>query len=78
MNTSEGLFEDRQYQVDAAIVRIMKRCKSLEHYSLISMLTNQLKFPVKSADLKRRIESLIEREYMERDKDNPNLYNYVP
>ena len=30
-----------------------------------------------SPDLKKRIESLIEREYMERDKDNPNLYHYV-
>ena len=29
------------------------------------------------ADLKKRIESLIDRDYMERDKDNPNSYNYV-
>ena len=28
-------------------------------------------------DLKKRIESLIDREYMERDKDNPNTYHYV-
>ena len=28
-------------------------------------------------DLKKRIESLIDRDYMERDKDNSNLYNYV-
>ena len=24
-----------------------------------------------------RIESLIDRDYMERDKENPNQYNYV-
>lgn len=29
------------------------------------------------ADLKKRIESLIDRDYMERDKENPNQYNYV-
>lgn len=29
------------------------------------------------ADLKKRIESLIDRDYMERDKDNQNQYNYV-
>lgn len=29
------------------------------------------------ADLKKRIESLIDRDYMERDKDNANEYNYV-
>ncbi len=28
-------------------------------------------------DLKKRIESLIDRDYMERDKDNANQYNYV-
>ena len=29
------------------------------------------------ADLKKRIESLIDRDYMERDKENSNQYNYV-
>jgi len=29
------------------------------------------------ADLKKRIESLIDRDYMERDKDIANQYNYV-
>ena len=29
------------------------------------------------SDLKKRIESLIDRDYMERDKDNPNQYHYV-
>ena len=34
-------------------------------------------FVFQPADLKKRIESLIDRDYMERDKDNPNSYNYV-
>lgn len=29
------------------------------------------------ADLKKRIESLIDRDYMERDKENQNQYHYV-
>lgn len=37
----------------------------------------QLKFPIKPADLKKRIESLIDREYLERDKNNPQIYNYL-
>lgn len=37
----------------------------------------QLKFPVKPADLKKRIESLIDREYLERDRNNPQIYNYL-
>lgn len=28
-------------------------------------------------DLKKRIESLIDRDYMERDKETPNQYHYV-
>lgn len=75
--TEERVFQDRQYQIDAAIVRIMKMRKTLSHNLLISELYLQLKFPVKPADLKKRIESLIDRDYMERDKDNPNQYNYV-
>ncbi|KAM3728636.1 Cullin-4A [Dirofilaria immitis] len=59
--TEEEIFQDRQYQIDAAIVRIMKTRKSLAHQLLISELFNQLRFPVKPVDLKKRIESLIER-----------------
>ncbi|KTG03182.1 hypothetical protein cypCar_00000454 [Cyprinus carpio] len=76
-STTERVFQDRQYQIDAAIVRIMKMRKTLSHNLLVSEVYNQLKFPVKPADLKKRIESLIDRDYMERDKDNPNQYNYV-
>ncbi|VFV40708.1 cullin-partial [Lynx pardinus] len=76
-STTERVFQDRQYQIDAAIVRIMKMRKTLGHNLLVSELYNQLKFPVKPGDLKKRIESLIDRDYMERDKDNPNQYHYV-
>lgn len=77
VSTTERVFQDRQYQIDAAIVRIMKMRKTLLHNLLVSELFNQLKFPVKPGDLKKRIESLIDRDYMERDKDNPNQYHYV-
>ncbi|KOX71193.1 Cullin-4B [Melipona quadrifasciata] len=45
--TEERVYQDRQYQIDAAIVRIMKMRKTLSHNLLISELYNQLKFPVK-------------------------------
>lgn len=45
--TEERVFQDRQYQIDAAIVRIMKMRKVLPHNLLITELYNQLKFPVK-------------------------------
>ena len=46
MSTTERVFQDRQYQVDAAIVRIMKMRKTLTHNQLIAELYNQLKFPI--------------------------------
>ncbi|KAI4312357.1 hypothetical protein MLD38_037174 [Melastoma candidum] len=75
-STTERVFQDRQYQVDTAIVRITKTTKVLSHTLLITELFQQLKFPIKPADLKKRIESLIDREYLERDKNNPQIYNY--
>jgi cullin-4 len=75
--TTEGVFQDRQYQIDAAIVRIMKTRKTLTHTMLVTEVYSQMKFPIKPPDLKKRIESLIEREYLERDANNPNQYNYL-
>lgn len=64
-------------QVDAAIVRIMKARKSLAHTLLMSELFSQLKFPATPVDLKKRIESLIERDYLERDPSQPGVYKYL-
>ncbi|CAM6002117.1 unnamed protein product, partial [Sphagnum balticum] len=75
--THEEVFRERQYQVDAAIVRIMKARKTLSHASLLVELMTQIKFPAKTSDMKKRIESLIEREYLTRDKDDPSLYVYL-
>lgn len=69
--------QDRQYQIDAAIVRVMKTRKTLAHNLLISELFSQLRFPAKAVDLKKRIESLIDREYMARDKEDSHLYHYI-
>lgn len=45
--TEERVYQDRQYQIDAAIVRIMKMRKTLSHNLLIMELYKQLTFPVK-------------------------------
>ncbi|KAG0218744.1 Cullin-4B [Mortierella sp. NVP41] len=76
-STNERIFQDRQFQVDAAIVRIMKTRKQLSHTLLINELFDQLKFAIKPTDLKKRIESLIDRDYLERDKNDQSLYKYV-
>eukprot|EP00055_Hartaetosiga_balthica_P002122 m.2811 g.2811 ORF g.2811 m.2811 type:complete len:720 (-) comp1948_c0_seq1:42-2201(-) len=75
--TVAKVFEDRKLSVDAAIVRIMKMRKTLQHQNLIAELMAQLHFPVRPVDLKKRIEVMLDREYMERDKDDNSLYHYV-
>jgi len=75
--TNQAIMQDRQYQIDAAVVRIMKTRKSLLHQQLVSELFKQLTFPVKPIDLKKRIESLIDREYLERDPENSQLFRYL-
>lgn len=75
--TTERVFQERSHQIDAYLVRIMKTRKTLQHSALISEVYNQLRFPYKTADIKRRIESLIEREYIERDENNPQTYIYL-
>ncbi len=64
-------------QVDAVIVRTMKSRKRLSHQLLMAELHTQLRFPAQSSDLKKRIESLIERDYLERDKADQTTYNYL-
>jgi cullin 1 len=69
---------NRQIQIEAAIVRIMKARKTLTHNQLVSEVLQQMTFFSPSArDIKKYIESLIEREYLERDDNNNNIYKYL-
>nr|CAB3267026.1 transmembrane protein 106B [Phallusia mammillata] len=47
IDTTGRVFRDRQYQIDAAIVRTMKMRNSLSHQLLASEVYDQLKFPIK-------------------------------
>mmetsp|Transcript_22229 Transcript_22229/g.71840 ORF Transcript_22229/g.71840 Transcript_22229/m.71840 type:complete len:749 (-) Transcript_22229:395-2641(-) len=71
--------EDRKHAIEAAIVRIMKTRKSLDHQKLVLEASTQLMrhFKPDPKQIKKRIEDLIHREYLERDANNPNLYKYL-
>lgn len=71
--------EDRRHLVEAAIVRIMKARKALGHNELFAEVTRQLsnRFTPSPQFVKKRIESLIEREYLERSEADHRLYGYV-
>jgi len=73
----QNVFKDRQYQIDAAVVRIMKTRKSLTELQLTTEILGHLRFPVQVPDLKKRIESLIEREFLERDEEDTTVLRYM-
>ena len=79
LQTRKNVEEDRRPQIEAAIVRIMKFKKKLDHKNIIAEVTKELKslFLPNPTEIKKRIESLIERDYLERENIHNNLYRYL-
>ncbi|KAK8611861.1 hypothetical protein V6N13_131899 [Hibiscus sabdariffa] len=75
----EDVSKDRRYTIDAAVVRIMKSRKVISHQQLISETVEQLSrtFKPDIKAIKKRIEDLITRDYMERDPDQPTMFRYL-
>jgi len=78
-STRATVDEDRKHAIEAALVRIMKTRKTLEHQKLVLEASTQLMrhFKPDPKQIKKRIEDLIHREYLERDPNSPNLYKYL-
>ncbi|KAJ4705264.1 cullin 1 [Melia azedarach] len=77
---TEDIFQDRKHNIDSALVRIMKSRKILSYQQLISecvkMLRPSFKPDIKA--IKKRIEDLVNREFLERDLENPTMFKYLP
>ncbi|KAK1423075.1 hypothetical protein QVD17_18369 [Tagetes erecta] len=75
----ERVEEDRKPQIEAAIVRIMKARRVLDHNNLMAEVIKQLqpRFLANPIEIKKRIESLIERDFLERDGSHRKLYRYI-
>lgn len=70
--------KSRSLAIDAAIVRVMKIRKQLGHQQLISEVLSQLSFfRPEMKVIKKCIEALIERDYLERDPAAPAMYKYL-
>lgn len=71
--------EDRRHMVEATIVKVMKTRRRIEHNALLTESTKILinKFKPDPTLIKKRIESLIEREYLERDPEDRRFYKYI-
>lgn len=77
--TQVKIDEDRKHMIEAAIVRVMKSRKSMQHAQLVAEVSKQLssRFRPNPIDIKKRVESLIEREYLERSSVDRKVYNYL-
>lgn len=74
----EKIHFDRNLIIQSAIVRIMKTRKTLEHNQLVSQTVSLVdKFSLKISDIKKNIELLIDKEYIERQDNTKNIYNYL-
>mmetsp|Transcript_3494 Transcript_3494/g.5293 ORF Transcript_3494/g.5293 Transcript_3494/m.5293 type:complete len:680 (-) Transcript_3494:367-2406(-) len=77
--THKAVDEDRKMAIQAAIVRIMKSRKELQHNALVSETIELLQhnFQPRLTDVKTNIDALIDKEYMARSENDRNLYRYV-
>ena len=77
--TDKKVNEDRKLAIQACIVRVMKSRKSATHPQLVAEVMRLLapRFPPDSAIVKKCIESLLEREYLERSATERKVLNYI-
>jgi|MDTE01.2.fsa_nt_gb cullin 3 len=76
---SAAVEKDRAILVEASIVRIMKTRKTMMHNELLAEVVRQVsgRFTPEPAFIKKRIETLLEREYLARDAEDGKCYVYV-
>ena len=77
--TNKSIEDDRKFTLDAAIVRIMKARKEMvyEHLKAATIHAVKSHFVPQVDMIKRRIDSLVEAEYLERSEDDRNRYKYI-
>ena len=62
-----GVVEDRQHQLDAVIIRIMKGVRRCSQTHLIHEARDAMKFNFSNADILKRILSLVDRDFLEKE-----------
>lgn len=77
--THQQIDENRKYVIEAAIVRIMKTRKTLQHRELVAQVLDQIgaKFQPTVPMIKKGITGLIERDYLQRRNGETDVYEYL-
>ncbi|KAJ8679584.1 hypothetical protein QAD02_015371 [Eretmocerus hayati] len=77
--THRSVDDDRKLYLQAAIVRIMKSRKVLKHNQLVQEVLGQSKvtFAPSIAMIKKCIENLIDKQYIERTSKSADEYSYI-
>lgn len=74
----EQIVKEREFVVDSHLVRLMKSRKTMKHSELVQDCIKMINVFVPDVNfIKKRIESLIEREYIKRDEEDWNKYSYI-
>jgi len=75
----ELVMKQREFEVEAAMVRVMKARNRLDWNQLQVEIINILKerFSPDAKMLKKRLESLIDRKFFDRDENDPKILIYV-
>ncbi len=70
---------ERKFAVQAAIVRVLKSRRSMRYTDLLHEVGSVLsgRFKPTAQDVKTNLEVLLEKEFVERSTDDPNIFIYV-
>ncbi|KAI8865509.1 winged helix DNA-binding domain-containing protein [Ramicandelaber brevisporus] len=77
--TMDRIEADRSHETDAALVRIMKTKKTLDHANLVAETIRilQVRFTPSPQFIKRRIERLIDADYLTRSTEPGQHHIYI-
>lgn len=76
-DTISKVLMDRQLAIESNIVRLMKERKQCSHRDLVNKVIDVLKLPLTAKDIAKCVDDLIAKDYLARNEDDPQMYDYL-